>query len=137
MDNTVNSNRSTHHAETIRLQVDSYDIADLERFLADTDEGPKIEATRPAGSHGEPVTIAILTVTPLVVQAISLWMLQQRRKKTVEIHAEKIRPDGSHEKISVQVKMSETTSSQDVVEQVVQGMHLDPGLIDAASQLGG
>lgn len=119
--------------EALRLQVNAFDVADLRGLLGEVE----VVEERPAGAHGEPVTLIVLAVTPLVVQAISLWLLKQRRKKEVHVKAEKVTASGERQTLAVTVKMSESTSQADVVEQVVTGMHWDPSLTKAVAGLGG
>src|SRR5688500_4577364 len=112
----------------VRLQANAFDV-DERRELVPEDALAE-EMDRPQGAHGEPGTIAVLAITPLVIQAVSLWLLKQRRKKTVKVHAEKVAADGARESITMEVQLSESTSVPEVVEQVVNGLNLDPSLIE-------
>jgi hypothetical protein len=121
-----------NQAQTLHLQVNAFDVAELRELLP---EEVEVVRDRPAGAHGEPVLIATMVLTPLVIQGITLWLLKQRRRVSVTVNAEKSFANGDRESVSFTVHMSESTSSRDVVEQVVAGMKLDPGLVETVSRL--
>ncbi|WP_432573936.1 hypothetical protein [Kineococcus sp. SYSU DK005] len=112
------------------MQLDAYDIADLQELLDGGDDLSIVEE-RPDTAHGEPVTLIVLAVTPLVITALTLLALKHRREESYEMRAEKVQPDGSRESVTLRFKMRESTTQAEVVEQVVNGLNLDSSLLDA------
>ncbi|MCD9152787.1 hypothetical protein [Aeromicrobium duanguangcaii] len=78
-----------------------------------------------------------MLVSPLVIQAIAAWLLKKRRRKSVEVLAEKVQPDGTREVLIVKVDVNESSTEAEVVKQVVHGFKLDPDLITSIAALGG
>lgn len=120
----------------LRLQINAYDFDELSELAGPNGTIEKAE-DKPPGAHGEPITVAVVLVTPLIVQAMSAWLLKKRRRKSVEVRAEKVYPDGTREIFVVNVNVNESSTEADVVKQVVDGFKLDPELISSVAALGG
>jgi len=120
---------------SLRIEVDDYDLDELRALLPPG--AIRVESEAPPDAHGEPVLIAIVVLAPLVISALAAWALKQRRKGSLEINAEKVHPDGTRESVRATVKFAESTTSADVVEQLLRGMKLDASWAETIAGLGG
>ena len=119
----------------LRMDVDAYDLDELRSLLPPDDI--RVVSETPEDAHGEPVLIAVLVLAPMAISALTAWALKQRRKGSLEIRAEKQLPDGSRESVTTTLRFSDSTTSAEIVEQLLKGMKLDPSWAEKVAELGG
>jgi hypothetical protein len=91
------------------------------------------------GDHGDlGLTEAlVILLSPLVIQAISAWLMKKRQRKSIVLTMEKIGADNSTERHSLKINLSDSEAPQaDVLKQLVSGMKLDPAILDAVLRKG-
>jgi hypothetical protein len=108
-------------AEEVRIQMDAFDAADLEESVP----GVSIQAGKPDEALGEPVTIILLIITPLVIKALANWLLKNRSRREFSWEYEK-RSGDDVIRGTIKVKVSDSDTLADVVKQVNDGLTVDP-----------
>lgn len=91
------------------------------------------------GEHGDlGITEAlVILLSPLVIQAISAWLLKKRQRKSIVLTMEKIGADNTTERKRVEINLSGSEAPQaDVLKQLVSGMKLDPAILDTVLRKG-
>ena len=103
------------------LNLTAVDHYQLTRLL-NIDEPSQEEASDIR--HGEPASLTIsLVLTAPVLQALSLWLLQKRRKRSVKLHIERTKPDGELEIVSLTIDLSDSgIGSEEVIRQILNGL---------------
>ena len=119
---------------TLHLELDAFDLADLQSYL----DGSllKLDQTKPEDAFGEPVTIAVIIIAPIAIKALAAWLTKQRKKGETVLETEITHPDGSRERRRLRIKRSSSTTEADVLQQLKDGLQLDPQLVKAAAELG-
>jgi hypothetical protein len=110
------------------LDLNALDARELERSLPNGSYQIEQEKLQ-RGEHGDlGATAAIVVlVSPLVIQAITAWLLKKRQKRSIVLTMEKIGPDNTTERRRLEITLSDSEAPQaDVLKQIVSGMKLDP-----------
>jgi hypothetical protein len=118
------------------LDLSLLDARELERLLP---EGSfKIEQDQlPSSHHGDlGITVAIVAVASLpVMRGIAAWLLKKRHRHSVVLTFEKIRPDKTTERRSLEITLSGSESpGANVLQQIVSSMDLDPTIVITGDQ---
>jgi hypothetical protein len=91
-----------------------------------------------SGTSYEPSTlIAFIVISAPVLKGLAAWILKKRHRKDVVVEVEKKNPDGSFERVSVKVHMSDSTTESDVVRAVGDQLGIDSQLLASAMGAGG
>jgi hypothetical protein len=122
--------------EQVRVQLDAYDLAELQESIG-PDQMAVVEE-KPPGALGEPVTLAVLLITPLVLQTLTAWAMKQRRKQELVYRAEVVEASGAVRRCDLKLTFSSSTSSREILQQIADGWKLDPQLVQTVdASLGG
>ena len=116
------------------LDLDVLDARELQRLLPQGSYEIEQKQLHP-GEHGDLgiTAVIVVVVVPAVLQAITAWMLKMRQRRSVVLTVEKIGPDNTIEKCSLEIKSSASeTLPADVLQQIFSGIKLDPTLVTAA-----
>jgi len=118
------------------LDLDMLDARELERLLPQGSYALERRRLGP-GEHGDlGLTAAIVAlVSPPVIAAITMWLLKKRQRESIVLIVEKIAPDNSVERISLEVRSSNSEAPRDdVLRQIVEGLKLDSGIVAAIAR---
>lgn len=118
----------------LRLDLDAFDIEDLRSNLDDS--LLRVDQSKPDEAYGEPVTIAVIVLTPIAIKALAAWLTKQRRRTEFVYDAEVQKPDGSRERHHLRIRTGSSTTEPEVVKQLATGLNLDPKLVDAVEASG-
>jgi hypothetical protein len=124
---------SMQQHDVLRLELDAFDIEDLKAELGDS--LMSVDKEKPTEAFGEPITIAVIILTPIAIKAIAAWLTKNRHRVEIFDEVEVVRPDGSRERHRMSIKASSSVTEPDVVKQLVSGLNLDPKLVKAAAAL--
>ena len=87
---------------------------------------------RPGASYEPATMIALLVISAPVLKGLAAWILKKRHRKNVVVDVEKKHPDGSYERVSVKVHMTDSSTDADVMRAVGEQLGIDPSLLAAA-----
>jgi len=118
------------------LDLSALDVSELKRLLPP--ESYEVEKEQlPPGQHGDlGVTAAmVVLVSPLVIQAITAWLMKKRQRQSIVLTIEKIAPDSTTERRSLEINLSGSEAPHaDVLQQIVRGMRLDPAIVTTVAR---
>jgi hypothetical protein len=118
---------------SLRLDLDAFDREDLRSNV----DGSllSVDQEKPAEAYGEFVTIAVIVLAPIAIKALAVWLTKQRRRAEVFDDVEIEYPNGSRVHRRLHIRMDSSTTESQVVKQLVDGLNLDPKLIEAVAAL--
>jgi len=102
------------------LGLGRLDIRELTEFLSPTEYQVDVDQAkgRP-GTAYEPGTVAlVILLTSAALHALAQWALKNRYKKTIEIQAEEVRPDGSSSRTTIKIELNESTAEAEVIKAI-------------------
>ena|SRR5690348_17156598 len=117
--------------ERLRIELDGFDLDELRKHLDAS--LLQVEQQKPDQAFGEPVTIAVIVLTPLAIRAMAVWIAKQRNRTEIDFDTEVERADGSKETRRLHIKTSSSITEPEVVKQLMDGLKLDPGWTDAVT----
>ena len=104
------------------------DLTEMEaNELADLLDSPVDQRALKGSRHGELTTVTLIVVlSQPVLQALSLWIFQRRRKSIAKYRFERELPDGTWERLTVAIKFTENSSPESVTKQIIEQLLTAP-----------
>lgn len=118
----------------LRLDLDGFELDELRSYM---DESLfRVDSAKPDEAYGEPITIAVIILAPIAINALAAWMTKNRNRGELALDSEITYPDGKRERKRLLIRRNSSTTEPEVLNQLKELLKLDPKLVQAAASLG-